>query len=103
MAHLTYGLNQGEGFIVITGDVGAGKTTLVEYLCSSLDPERYTIVKISTTQTSADDTLRMVAAGFGIAIDGVEKATLLQRLESTLVANFKAGRGPCSLWMRRKT
>ena len=92
MAHLTYGLNQGEGFIVITGDVGAGKTTLVEYLCSSLDPHRYTIAKISTTQTSADDTLRMVAAGFGIKTDKVDKATLLQQLEHTLVANLREGR-----------
>ena len=92
MAHLTYGLNQGEGFIVITGDVGAGKTTLVEHLCSSLDPQRYTIAKISTTQTSADDTLRMVAAGFGIKTEGVEKGNLLQRLEGTLVNNFRAGR-----------
>lgn len=92
MAHLTYGLNQGEGFIVITGDVGAGKTTLVEHLCSSLDPQRYTIAKISTTQTSADDTLRMVVAGFGIKTEGVEKANLLQRLEGTLVNNFRAGR-----------
>ena len=40
MAHLTYGLNQAEGFIVITGDVGAGKTTLVEHLCSTLDPQQ---------------------------------------------------------------
>jgi putative secretion ATPase (PEP-CTERM system associated) len=92
MAHLTYGLNQGEGFIVITGDVGAGKTTLVEHLCSSLDPQRYTIARISTTQTSADDTLRMVAAGFGIKTEDVEKANLLQRLEATLVNNYRAGR-----------
>lgn len=92
MAHLTYGLNQGEGFIVITGDVGAGKTTLVEHLCSGLDPTRYTIARISTTQTSADDTLRMVAAGFGIKTEGVEKGNLLQRLESTLVNSYRAGR-----------
>src|ERR1700758_4323055 len=92
MAYVTYGLHQGEGFIVITGDVGAGKTTLVEHLCSNLDPERYTIAKISTTQTSADDTLRMVAAGFGIKTEGVEKANLLQRLEATLVNNYRAGR-----------
>ena len=41
MAHLTYGLSQGEGFIIVTGEVGAGKTTLVGHLLSSLDPERY--------------------------------------------------------------
>jgi putative secretion ATPase (PEP-CTERM system associated) len=92
MAHLTYGLAQAEGFIVITGDVGAGKTTLVEHLCSSLDPEHYTIARITSTQTSADDTLRMVATGFGIPTDGVTKAELLKRFEATLVDNLRMGK-----------
>lgn len=92
MAHLTYGLNQGEGFIVITGDVGAGKTTLVEYLCSGLDPQRYTIARILTTQTSADDTLRLVTAGFGIPTDTGSKAELLRHFEAALVANFRGGK-----------
>jgi putative secretion ATPase (PEP-CTERM system associated) len=92
MAHLTYGLNQAEGFIIITGDVGAGKTTLLEHLCSTLDPQHYTIAKMLTTQTSADDTLRLVAGGFGINSDGVSKAELLQRFQATLEANYGAGR-----------
>jgi len=92
MAHLTYGLNQAEGFIVITGEVGAGKTTLVDHLCSSLDPQHYVTAKMLTTQTSADDTLRMVAAGFGIKSDGLTKGELLQRFEAMLVANYNAGR-----------
>ena len=37
LAHLTYGLSQGEGFIIISGDVGAGKTTLVGHLFETLD------------------------------------------------------------------
>src|SRR5215470_5201933 len=92
MAHLTYGLNQAEGFIVITGDVGAGKTTLVEYLCSTLDPQRYVIAKMLTTQTGADDTLRLVANGFGLQSDGLTKAELLRRFEDMLVQNFNQGR-----------
>jgi general secretion pathway protein A len=92
MAHLTYGLNQAEGFIVITGDVGAGKTTLVEHLCSSLDPRQYTIAKMLSTQTSADDTLRLVANGFGIQSEGISKAELLRRFEDMLIANFNDGR-----------
>lgn len=92
MAHLTYGLNQAEGFIVITGDVGAGKTTLVEHLCSSLDPQQYVIARMLSTQTSADDTLRLVANGFGIQSEGISKAELLRRFEDTLVANYNDGR-----------
>ena len=49
MAHLAYGLNQGEGFIIITGEVGAGKTTLVGYLLSTLDNARYLAARIVTT------------------------------------------------------
>jgi putative secretion ATPase (PEP-CTERM system associated) len=92
MAHLKYGLHQGEGFIVITGDIGAGKTTLVEHLCSTLDPRRYTIAKISTTRISANDTLRLVVAGFGIKAERLNKGDLLKRFEDALVANFQAGR-----------
>ena len=91
MAHLTYGLNQAEGFIVITGDVGAGKTTLVEHLCSTLDPQRYVIAKMLTTQTGADDTLRLVASGFGMQPDGMTKGELLRRFEDMLVTNFNRG------------
>ena len=83
MAHLTYGLNQGEGFIVITGDVGAGKTTLVEHLCSSLDPQRYTIAKIATTQTSADDMLRMIAS------DSMRHGDVVSQVISWLEADSK--------------
>jgi putative secretion ATPase (PEP-CTERM system associated) len=92
MAHLTYGLHQAEGFIVITGDVGAGKTTLVDHLCSTLDPQRYVIAKMLTTQTSAEDTLRLIAGGFGIKTDGMSKGELLQRFEATLVTHYNAGR-----------
>src|ERR1700733_3975986 len=92
MAHLTYGLNQAEGFIVITGDVGAGKTTLVEHLCSTLDPQQYVIARMLSTQTSADDTLRLVASGFGIQSEGISKAELLRRFEDMLIANFNDGR-----------
>jgi type II secretory pathway predicted ATPase ExeA len=45
-----------------------------------------------TTQTSADDTLRLVADGFGIETQGISKSELLKRFEATLVANFHAGR-----------
>jgi putative secretion ATPase (PEP-CTERM system associated) len=92
MAHLTYGLHQAEGFIIVTGDVGAGKTTLVERLCANLDPERYVAAKMLTPQTSADDTLRMAAAGFGIYAEGLTKADLIQRLERLLGDNHRAGK-----------
>ncbi len=92
MAHLTYGLNQGEGFIIITGEVGAGKTTLVGYLLATVDAARYVAAKIVTTHLGGDDMLRMVAAAFGLDQEGADKATLLGRFEGFLATRYVRGR-----------
>jgi general secretion pathway protein A len=84
LAHLTYGLSQGEGFIIITGDIGAGKTTLVEHLVADLDPAEFVAGKITNTQLGADDMLRMVASAFGIDQENADKATVLRRIEAFL-------------------
>lgn len=81
ISHLVYGLSQEEGFIVITGEVGAGKTTLVEQLWSQLDRNSYIIGRVVTTQVQGDDLLRLSVASFGMAPEGYDKATLLRRME----------------------
>ena len=80
-SHLVYGLSQEEGFIVITGEVGAGKTTMVEQLWAQLDRYTFVIGRIVTTQVAGDDLLRLVAESFGIQSEGLDKSTLLRRLE----------------------
>src|SRR5439155_5475364 len=80
IAHLLYGLSQQEGFVVITGEIGAGKTMLIEHLWSQLDAQHFLAVRISTTQVSGDDLLRMIANGFGLAATGFDKSALLRRL-----------------------
>lgn len=93
MAHLVYGLSQEEGFIVITGEVGAGKTTLVEQLCSQLDRQAYVIARIVTTRISGDDLLRLVMANFGMGeTQGLDKATLLHRFETMVSDQRRVGR-----------
>jgi len=92
MSYLGYGLAQGEGFIVITGDIGAGKTTLVGHLMATVDPARLTAVKIVSTQVEGDDMLRLTAQAFGIPSDGAPKALLLQQIEAWLHAQARAGR-----------
>jgi general secretion pathway protein A len=92
MAHLTYGIHQGEGFIVITGDVGAGKTTLVDYLLMTLPSSEHVAAKIVTTQLGADDMLRMVAAAFNLFREGADKATLLKRIEEFAATTQSQGR-----------
>ncbi|PKP97596.1 MAG: general secretion pathway protein [Alphaproteobacteria bacterium HGW-Alphaproteobacteria-13] len=92
MSYLGYGLAQGEGFIVITGDVGAGKTTLVGHLMNTIDPSRLTAVKLVSTQVEGDDLLRLVAEQFGIEWEGQSKAELLRTIEQYLRDQARAGR-----------
>ncbi len=92
MAYLEYGLHQSEGFIVITGEIGAGKTTIVRSLLEHLDPERVVAANIVSTQIDAADMVRMVAAAFGIPGRNLDKAGLLLAIETYLVSITAAGK-----------
>lgn len=89
-AHLTYGLAQREGFVIVTGEVGAGKTTLIERLCNDLDPDAFIVARISTTQVAGDDLLRLVADAFGVQSDG-SKAAVLRGIADVLIAASAGG------------
>jgi type II secretory pathway predicted ATPase ExeA len=92
MAYLSYGLNQAEGFVVITGAIGAGKTTLIGHLLSEIDNRKYDVGTIVTSQLDPSDTLRMVAAAFEIPEDGDDKASILQGIEDFFTESHYAGR-----------
>ena len=62
LAYLRYGLSQDEGFIVITGAPGTGKTTLAQILLNEMDQSNVVVANLTTTQLDADELLRMVAA-----------------------------------------
>ncbi|WP_019140782.1 XrtA/PEP-CTERM system-associated ATPase [Noviherbaspirillum massiliense] len=81
MAYLEYGLSREEGFIVITGEVGAGKTTLVRNLFRKLESGTVRAAQIVNTHLDEDDILRAVAAAFGLPFENAGKATMLNRLE----------------------
>ncbi|HYI41540.1 MAG TPA: AAA family ATPase [Allosphingosinicella sp.] len=95
MAYLGYGLAQGEGFIVITGEIGAGKSTLVAHLMATIDRERLNAISLVSTQVEGDDMLRLAALGLGLQTEGVAKAQLLDRIEQRL--REEAGRGKRTL------
>jgi len=92
MAYLEYGVHRNEGFIVITGEVGAGKTTLVRSLLSKLDSDKFIAAHLVSTQLDADNALRLVASVFGVPASAETKADLLVALESFLVSAYRAGK-----------
>jgi len=91
-AYLEYGMHQNEGFIVITGEVGAGKTTIVRGLLESLDPEKVVAAHLVSTQLDADDTLRLVGAAFGLRTKDVSKSDILMSLEAFLISMTSKGK-----------
>ena len=91
MAYLIYGAHQGEGFIVITGEVGAGKTMLANTLALKLESENVALGQVVSTHLDADNIVRMVASAFGLALHG-NKAELLQRLEQFLLTCHRQGK-----------
>ena len=85
-SYLQYGLYQGEGFVVVTGEVGAGKTTLVRSLLKRVDQDKIVAAQIVTTQLDAEDLLKVVAAAFGVPAHSTDKAQLLANLEAFFVS-----------------
>lgn len=80
MSYLQYGLSQAEGFIVITGDIGTGKTTIANSLLNEIEADIFA-AQIVTPKLSPDEIVKMVAAKFGLDTTGKTKADLLEGLQ----------------------
>lgn len=82
---MQFALARGEGFLLITGKPGTGKTTLVKELLGDLEMTRYKVSTLVSTQLEADDLLRSVAYSYGLPVETSNKATVLQRLSKYLM------------------
>ncbi|MDP3551672.1 MAG: XrtA-associated ATPase [Novosphingobium sp.] len=92
LSYLGYGLAQGEGFIVITGEVGAGKSTLAAHLMASVDRARLTAAQIVTSALDGEELIHVAARAFGIEVAGHDKATALAQIEAFLHHEAREGR-----------
>ena len=102
-AHLLYGLSQREGFVVVTGEVGAGKTTLIERLCAEFSTKGHAIARVMTTQVEAGGTAaprrhRLRRPGRGRQ-SGAAAAESSPRCAAALP---KGAGGRSSSWTRRR-
>jgi general secretion pathway protein A len=91
-AYLEYGVSRNEGFIVITGEIGAGKTMVLRSLIEGLVGSNVVTGHLVTTQLGAEDTLRMVGAAFGFRVKDVPKSELLITLEAFLISQTSKGK-----------
>lgn len=91
MSYLQYGLSQAEGFIVITGDIGTGKTTIANSLLADIEDD-ITAAQIVTPKLTPDELVQMVAAKFELDTTSKSKSEILKDLEAFLLSLSKQGR-----------
>ncbi|TRO83943.1 ExeA family protein [Desulfuromonas acetexigens] len=92
LAHLLYGIEDGCGFIAITGEVGTGKTTVLRALLEDLDNDRYRLAFIFNPSVSALDLLRAIQREFAIEGPVAEAGDLLHLLNEFLLRQRREGR-----------
>jgi type II secretory pathway predicted ATPase ExeA/outer membrane protein OmpA-like peptidoglycan-associated protein len=90
-SHLRYALDQSEGFVMITGSPGSGKTTLIRDILSELDESKVFAINLVTNQLQAEELLRKVALEYGLPAESYNKATLLMRIEGFVEKRYQAG------------
>lgn len=89
--YLTYGIRQQSGFILLTGEVGTGKTTLIRRLINSQLTD-VTLSKIFNTKVEAQQLLEMILEDFGVRPSGKDKPSLLRELNDFLISQYAKGR-----------
>jgi general secretion pathway protein A len=92
LAYLRYGLHQGQGFVVVTGKPGTGKSTLVQTLFSDMSGESMVMAGLTSTNLGADDVLQAVGHSFDVYGDGKSKASLLIEIENFLKTRARMGK-----------
>ena len=85
MSYLQYGLDQGEGFIVVTGPIGTGKTTIARNLLNNIGDNSIVAAQLVTTKLSPQELLALVVSEFSIKANGDSKADLLSAIEDFLI------------------
>ena len=91
LSYLGYGLNQGEGFVVITGEVGSGKSTLVAHLKEKLD-DRMSVGEVVTSALDGEEMIHVAARSFGLDVEGRDKAAALAAIEHFLHEEARNGK-----------
>jgi general secretion pathway protein A len=91
LVHLRYALKENKGFVVITGEVGSGKTTLMNFLLRTV-LRNAQVAMVSHTSLSPIEFVRMICEEFELETAGLDKAGMLMRFHEFLLGQFSRRR-----------
>lgn len=93
-SYMQYALRRREGFVMVTGRPGMGKTTLINDITTEMTEQGNLFASLTSTQIQADDLLRLVVLKFGLDGETEHKSLLINRLETFLQRVHREGRRP---------
>ena len=82
LSYFNYGLEQGEGFVTVTGEIGAGKTTLIQALLANLEGKNVVVKTMVAANLDSTGVLEMIASVFDLPHEGSSKVVLLKTIEA---------------------
>jgi len=93
ITYLDYGIREKVGFILLTGEVGSGKTTILRNLIKEVK-EQIVLSKIFNTKVTSDQLIAMINEDFGLQVSGKDKVALLRDLYEFLIEQYAIGCQP---------
>lgn len=93
LSYLDYGIRERIGFILLTGEVGSGKTTVIRNLINQ-HIDNIVLSKVFNTRVDSTQLIAMINDDFGLQVRDLDKITLLRSLNSFLIQQFRMGRKP---------
>ncbi len=90
LSYLDYGIRERVGFILLTGEVGSGKTTIIRNLIKK-NLDNVILSKVFNTKVDSDQLLAMINDDFGLPVQNKDKITMLRELNTFLIEQFVKG------------
>ncbi|EAR21281.1 ExeA family protein [Nitrococcus mobilis] len=91
-AYMEYGVQRAEGFVMVTGRPGTGKTTLIYDLLADLRKHRLRVIQLNSTQLEGSELIRMIAFKLSLQGDNLDKASLLRQIIRSLDQDYRSKR-----------